>query len=65
MAYKGADDRGYCMKQWLNSIAPDERFPCVLTVDSTRLNDIFMTLVEGKEYRSRQTVKERNDLFES
>lgn len=60
-----AHDRGYHLKQAIQTIFPSRRVMHELKVDSKGLYDTITTLHERKEYRLGQTVQRISDSFES
>lgn len=65
LACASADDRGFYLKEALNSLFPKHRTRHELSVDSKALKDTITTLHEGTEYRLRQTVQRIRNSFES
>lgn len=65
LACSDADDRGFYMKECLQSIVPQAKIQHELVVDSKGLYDTITTLHDGKEYRLRQTVQRIRDSFEN
>lgn len=65
IACASADDRGYYLKEALNSLFPNHRTRHELSVNSNALKDTITTLHEGAEYRLRQTVPRIRNSFES
>lgn len=65
LACSDADDRGYYLKQAVNSMSNRDSTRHILHVDSRGLFDTISTLHDGKEYRLRQTVQRIRDSFES
>lgn len=65
LACASADDRGYYLKEALNSLFPRHRTRHELSVDSHALKDTITTLHEGSEYRLRHTVQRIRNSFES
>lgn len=63
LACAEADDRGFYVKQAIQSIFDDLKVRHELNVDSKGLYDMITTLHEGKEYRLRQTVQPIRDSF--
>lgn len=60
-----SDDRGFYLKQAINTMFPDSPLKHELNVDSKALWDTITTLHDGKEYRLRQTVQRIRNSFES
>lgn len=60
-----ADDRGFHIKEAMQTMFQGRKITYQLNVDSKGLYDTITTLHEGKEYRLRQTVQRLRDSFES
>lgn len=65
LACASADDRGFYLKEALNSLFPRHRTRHELSMDANALKDTITTLHEGTEYRLRQTVQRIRNSFES
>lgn len=65
LACADADDRGFYVKQTIQSIFNEKKIKHELSVDLKGLFDTIKTLHEGKEYRLRQTVQRIRGSFES
>lgn len=65
LACVDAYDRGFYIKQALQSIFTKEDVIHEVNVDSKGLYDTVTTLHEGREYRLKQTVQRIRDSFES